>query len=159
MTIFSVQIQGYIARLFSIEINRKYDIIILRVSFCSDIWYCNILPYYLGNILAYYLDKLDTQYNNDINVVQVTRPHYSYKYNLLISDNFDSHQHSDNKCVHSSVILIYNRNIFASSWLIDDKHILIWVISENRKIFISKRLKLSFNFTIIRFNFTTWKNS
>ena len=102
-----MQIQGYIARLFSIEINRKYDIIILRVRFCSDIWYCNILPYYL--------DKLDTQYNNDINVVQVTRPHYSYKYNLLISDNFDSHQHSDNKCVHSSVILIYNRNMFASS--------------------------------------------
>jgi hypothetical protein len=48
-----------------------YDIIMLRVSFCSDIWYCNILVYYpglrdilrviclsdLGNILAYYLDK------------------------------------------------------------------------------------------------------
>ena len=32
-------------------------IIILRVSFCSDIWYCNILAYYLGNILAYYLDN------------------------------------------------------------------------------------------------------
>jgi hypothetical protein len=31
------------------------DIIILRVSLCSDIWYCNILAYYLGNILAYYL--------------------------------------------------------------------------------------------------------
>ena len=28
-------------------------IIILPVSFCSDIWYCNILAYYLGNILAY----------------------------------------------------------------------------------------------------------
>jgi hypothetical protein len=24
-------------------------IIILRVSFCSDIWYCNILAYYLDN--------------------------------------------------------------------------------------------------------------
>ena len=34
-----------------------YDIIILRVSFCSDIWYCNILAYYLGNIFAYYLDS------------------------------------------------------------------------------------------------------
>ena len=33
------------------------NIIILRVSFCSDIWYCNILAYYLGNILAYYLDN------------------------------------------------------------------------------------------------------
>ena len=32
-------------------------IIILRVSFCSDIWYCHILAYYLGNILAYYLDN------------------------------------------------------------------------------------------------------
>ena len=32
-------------------------IIILPVSFCSDIWYCNILTYYLGNILAYYLDN------------------------------------------------------------------------------------------------------
>ena len=32
-------------------------IIILRVSFCSDIWYCNILTYYLGNILAYYQDN------------------------------------------------------------------------------------------------------
>jgi hypothetical protein len=37
-------------------------IIILRVSFCSDIWYCNILAYYLDN-------ELDTKYNNDINVV------------------------------------------------------------------------------------------
>ena len=34
-----------------------FGIIILRVSFCSDIWYCNILTYYLGNILAYYLDN------------------------------------------------------------------------------------------------------
>jgi len=42
-------------------------IIILRVSFCSDIWYCNILTYYLGNILL--PGQLDTQYNNDINVV------------------------------------------------------------------------------------------
>ena len=25
------------------------DIIILRVSFCNDIWYCNILAYYLDN--------------------------------------------------------------------------------------------------------------
>jgi hypothetical protein len=25
------------------------QIIILRVSFCSDIWYCNILAYYLDN--------------------------------------------------------------------------------------------------------------
>jgi hypothetical protein len=32
-------------------------IIILRVSFCSDVWYCNILAYYLGNILAYYMDN------------------------------------------------------------------------------------------------------
>jgi Na+/proline symporter len=32
-------------------------VIIFRVSFCSDIWYCNILTYYLGNILAYYLDN------------------------------------------------------------------------------------------------------
>ena len=32
-------------------------IIILRVSFCSDIWYCNILTYYLGNIFACYLDN------------------------------------------------------------------------------------------------------
>ena len=32
-------------------------IIILRVSFCSDIWYCNILAYYLCNILAYYLEN------------------------------------------------------------------------------------------------------
>jgi hypothetical protein len=24
-------------------------IIILRVGFCSDIWYCNILTYYLDN--------------------------------------------------------------------------------------------------------------
>ena len=32
-------------------------IIILRVSFCSDIGYCNILTYYLGNILAYYQDN------------------------------------------------------------------------------------------------------
>ena len=38
--------------------NNISTIIILRVSFCSDIWYCNILAYYL-----------DTQYNNDINVV------------------------------------------------------------------------------------------
>jgi hypothetical protein len=30
-------------------------IIILCVSFCSDIWYCNILAYYLDNILAYYI--------------------------------------------------------------------------------------------------------
>ena len=34
-----------------------YDIIMLRVSFCSDIWYYNILAYYLGSIFAYYLDK------------------------------------------------------------------------------------------------------
>jgi hypothetical protein len=46
-----------------------YDIIMLRVSFCSNIWYYNILAYYLGSIFAYYLDPLDTQYNNDINVV------------------------------------------------------------------------------------------
>jgi hypothetical protein len=26
-----------------------YYIIILRVNFCSDIWYCNILAYYLDN--------------------------------------------------------------------------------------------------------------
>ena len=32
-------------------------IIILCVSFCSDIWYCNMLAYYLGNILTYYLDN------------------------------------------------------------------------------------------------------
>ena len=34
-----------------------YDIIMLRVSFCSDIWYYNILAYYLGGIFAYYLDN------------------------------------------------------------------------------------------------------
>jgi len=34
-----------------------YDIIMLRVSFCSDIWYYNILAYYLGSIFAYYLDN------------------------------------------------------------------------------------------------------
>ena len=32
-------------------------ILVLRVSFCSDIWYCNILAFYLGNIFAYYLDN------------------------------------------------------------------------------------------------------
>jgi hypothetical protein len=35
-----------------------YDIIMLRVSFCSDIWYYNILAYYLGSIFAYYLDSI-----------------------------------------------------------------------------------------------------
>ena len=33
------------------------SIIMLRASFCSDIWYCNTLTYYLGNNLAYYLDN------------------------------------------------------------------------------------------------------
>ena len=37
-------------------------IIILCVSFCSDIWYCNMLAYYLGNILVYYLDKTTLLY-------------------------------------------------------------------------------------------------
>jgi hypothetical protein len=37
-------------------------LIILRVSFCSAIWYCNILAYYLGNILAYNLDKTTLLY-------------------------------------------------------------------------------------------------
>jgi hypothetical protein len=32
-------------------------IIILRVSFCRDIWYSNILVYYLDNILEYYPDN------------------------------------------------------------------------------------------------------
>jgi hypothetical protein len=36
---------------------RDLFFIILRVSFCSDSWYCNMLTYYLGNILAYYLDN------------------------------------------------------------------------------------------------------
>jgi hypothetical protein len=42
---------------YDILLGTIFTIIILRVSFCSDIWYCNILTYYLGNILAYYLDN------------------------------------------------------------------------------------------------------
>jgi len=48
-----VKILANIAFLFYKEIYMKYlilyYIIILRVSFCSDIWYCNILAYYLDN--------------------------------------------------------------------------------------------------------------
>ena len=46
-------------------------IIILRVSFSSDIWYCIILTYYLGKYFGILPGQLDTgtQYNNDINVV------------------------------------------------------------------------------------------
>jgi hypothetical protein len=40
-----------------LQIKTIKHIIILRVSFCCDIRYCNILTYYLGNILAYYLDN------------------------------------------------------------------------------------------------------
>jgi hypothetical protein len=31
--------------------------IIINENKTSDIWHCNILTYYLGNILAYYLDN------------------------------------------------------------------------------------------------------
>jgi hypothetical protein len=47
---------------------------------------------------------------------------------LLISGNFNDHRTLTGKaCVHSSVILIYSRDNFSSLWLIDNKHILIWV--------------------------------
>ena len=38
------------------------NIIMLRVNFCSDIWYCNILAYYLDNYI------LDTQYTGNMSL-------------------------------------------------------------------------------------------
>ena len=43
-------------------------IIILRVSFCSDSWFCKILAY-PGQYVGILPGQLDTQYNNDIHVI------------------------------------------------------------------------------------------
>ena len=57
-----------------------------------------------------------------------------FYYNLLIFGNFDNHR---TLVRHVYIILIYNRDMYSSSWLIDAKHIiiLIWAISEKSENF------------------------
>ena len=81
-------------------------IIILRVSFCSDIWYCNILTYYLGNILAYYQDN----YSRRADSIMASFQLICHVHFLPESDTFRIHRPS----VENSLVLIvasvkYNR--------------------------------------------------